>query len=511
MIDHSVQKTARFFSGVSPRNAAPAVLLCIAWFFCCYPALSALVAAWTHQDLYAYGYLIPVITVIWIWHERGKFRFLPAEPSLLSGSLILIPIVLLLAGGSRSSTASAQQLALVCLAPALVLLVLGRRFLKALGAHFAYLVLMVPVLDVVVEALHPPFQIFAAWTAEQVLQAANVPVLRTGRFLELPSVTLEVADVCSGVRFLVSTLVLSIPLVFITQKRGPRRVVLFLCALIISVTANPIRVALIGFWAYYGSGDVHGPGHLLQGYVVYLAGMLLLFAAAWVLQRSPEASEASSVSAGSIPRADIDFKKFRSAFFISFAVFVAAGYWQYTYEPEPVSLKKNLDNLPLTIGDWEAQTGIAGKELFLSGADERFNKVYRNKAGSEIEVTISYLEYQKEGKKLVSNTFRPPGDDGREIEAGNSTGNVAEIPKTTIRAEDRTPAMRSWYKINGRITASRYKAKLLVFLDGLLYGKTNGALITISGTADQGAPEHASRNIRLFAQQFLPVLEDYIP
>lgn len=235
------------------------------------------------------------------------------EPALLSGTLLATVFALLLAGGARSSSAVAQQLALVCLGPALALLVLGRQLLKALGVPLAYLVLSLPVLDSVVERLHPPFQLFAAWSAGQILQAMNVPVLRTGRFLELPSVTLEVAAACSGVGYLVSTIVLSIPLIFITQKSGQRRALLFAFALAVSITANPLRVALIGLWAHYGSGEVHGPGHLLQGSAVYLAGMLLLFTAARVLQRSTKNSAASRVVTGTIPGAAPDFKKLKAA------------------------------------------------------------------------------------------------------------------------------------------------------------------------------------------------------
>jgi EpsI family protein len=501
MTDHPLPRAARSFSGADPRNTVRPALLVLAWLFCCYPALAALVTTWTAQDVYSYGFLIPVIAVIWVWHGRGKLKSTPVEPSLLSGSLFLTAAALLLAGGGRSSTVIVQELALVCVLSALVLLVLGRRFLKALGAPLAYLILAVPVLDPVVEALHPPFQLFAAWTAEPILQALHVPVLRIGRFLELPSVTLEVADACSGVRYLVSTIVLAVPLVFITQKSGPRRALLFTCALIIGIIANPLRVALIGLWAHYGSGDVHGPGHLLQGYAVYLAGMLLLFGIARVLQRAPEGSEAGSGPAGSIPRAAPDFKKLNAVFLVSIAVLFAAGCWQHAYQPEPVALKKSFNDFPRTIGDWEAQKETAGEKRFLAGADDRFNKVYRNRAGRALELTISYFEYQDQGKKLISNTSRPYTDAGAEIEMMNS-GKRVKIRKTASGTGEQTSASVSWYRINGSTFANRYRAKLQTFFDALFYGKTNGALITIAGPEDHGAA---------FAEQLLPVLDDFIP
>ncbi|OGW46608.1 MAG: hypothetical protein A2078_06890, partial [Nitrospirae bacterium GWC2_57_9] len=363
------------------------VLLVVAFVFCCSPALRALVRTWSEQDLYSYGFLVPVISLFWIRQDHELLARLPATPSLFGGTLLLTAGGALLLPGFAGSMGIIQELAVVVIVHALVLLLLGGRFLRAVALPLGYLVLMVPVLDPVVEALHWPFQLFAAEAAEAALSLAGVPVFRSQQYLELPNVTLEVARACSGVRYLVSTMVLSIPLLFMTQKSRKGRLLLLLLALVLAIGANPLRVTLAGLWAYFGHGDVHGPSHLLQGYAVYMVGLFVLFAGAWLLQRIIPAPlqrdlpqrENESETGASIPRRVTD------AWLLAFGLLLGLGLFLHLYAPERVPLTRGLDELPPLLSEWRlAPSAEPATGPSVPDGDAGIARVYRNSRGGAV-------------------------------------------------------------------------------------------------------------------------------
>jgi exosortase len=104
-------------------------------------------------------------------------------------------------------------------------------------------------------------------------------VLREGNVLHLPARTLEVAEACSGIRSLVSLLMLGIVLGYFTERRIGARVLVTLAAIPIAILANAVRVAGTGLaseWVSPAAAD--GFFHSFSGwlmFVVAFAGLLL--------------------------------------------------------------------------------------------------------------------------------------------------------------------------------------------------------------------------------------------
>jgi len=87
-------------------------------------------------------------------------------------------------------------------------------------------------------------------------------VLREGNVLHLPARTLEVVEACSGIRSLVSLVMLGIVLGDFTEPRLPARVVLACAAVPIAILANAARVAGTGLAAELDRAG--GRGRLLS-------------------------------------------------------------------------------------------------------------------------------------------------------------------------------------------------------------------------------------------------------
>jgi exosortase len=105
-------------------------------------------------------------------------------------------------------------------------------------------------------------------------------VLREGNVLHLPARTLEVAEACSGIRSLVSLLMLAIVLGYFSEPRTPARVVLAVSAIPIAILANAARVAGTGLAAEWISpAAAEGFFHTFSGWLVFVvafAGLLIV-------------------------------------------------------------------------------------------------------------------------------------------------------------------------------------------------------------------------------------------
>ena len=119
-----------------------------------------------------------------------------------------------------------------------------------------------------------PMESFASRLATVLLHAFSVPALRTGTVIELPSIRLEVAEACSGIRSLVSLFTLAIFYGYFIEKTFIRRAVLALASIPIAIAANSIRIFGTGMCVQYWDADrALGFFHQFSGWVMFLVSL----------------------------------------------------------------------------------------------------------------------------------------------------------------------------------------------------------------------------------------------
>ena len=265
-----------------------------AFLFAYWRVLPLLVKTWNRPD-YSHGFLVPIIALYFVWTDKERFRKLPIQPNIFGGLILIVISSFMLAIGNINGVSIIQELSLVLIIPGLVLMNLGARYLMALSLPLAYLILMVPILDEVIEKIHWPFQIFTAVMSSELLTIFGIPLIRNAQYIQLPNMTMEVAEACSGVRYLISIIAIAVPLAYFTQKGWYRKVFLIVLAIFIGIVTNWMRVILIGIWVYYfGGSDIHGPLHIFQGVFVSVVGFILLFVFASFLSKAHFTSKEKS-------------------------------------------------------------------------------------------------------------------------------------------------------------------------------------------------------------------------
>ena len=100
----------------------------------------------------------------------------------------------------------------------------------------------------------------------------GVPVYLDGNVIDLGVYKLQVAEACSGLRYLFP--IMSFTYVFAVLYRGPlwHKLVLLALAVPIAVLMNAVRIGIIGILVdRYGIAQAEGFLHVFEGWVVFLS------------------------------------------------------------------------------------------------------------------------------------------------------------------------------------------------------------------------------------------------
>ena len=163
----------------------------------------SMVAVWQRSDTFSHGFIIFPISLYLIWTRRHYVVSLPPTPTLW-GLLFLAGFGFIWLLGNLTNVLVVQQLTLVVMLIGLVWTVLGLKIVYALLFPLAILFFAVPI----GEFLIPTLMDFTAYSTVTALRITGIPVLLEGQFIYVPSGTWEVAKACSGLRYLIPSVVL---------------------------------------------------------------------------------------------------------------------------------------------------------------------------------------------------------------------------------------------------------------------------------------------------------------
>jgi exosortase len=241
--------------------------------------LSSLVLQWASDDNYSHGFFVLPLALYFAWERRAALAEATRRPGTTGLALIVASLLVRLAG-VLGSDLFLTRVSLIGVIAGTIWFVWGQRHVRILAFPILFLLLMIPLPAVVFNQLAFPLQLFASRVGETAIALAGIPVLREGNVLHVPAATLEVAEACSGIRSLVSLVMLAIVLGYFTGQGTRGRTLLALAAVPIAIIANAARVAGTGLSAeWIGPEAAQGFFHTFSGwlmFVVAFAGLLIL-------------------------------------------------------------------------------------------------------------------------------------------------------------------------------------------------------------------------------------------
>jgi exosortase B len=212
---------------------------------------------WTTES-YAHG---PIILALSLWLLVRQWPAMSAAATGVrhgAGWPLFVAGLLLYIIGRSQDILMFEMASFVALLAALVLIWFGGAALRLQWFPFFFMLFMIPLPSVIVDAVTMPMKMAVSYATEHLLYWVGYPIARTGVILQIGPYQLMVADACAGLQTLLTLESLGLFYLNVVRHTSPvRNIVLALLIIPISFTANVIRVITLTLITYY-FGDAAG-------------------------------------------------------------------------------------------------------------------------------------------------------------------------------------------------------------------------------------------------------------
>lgn len=437
---------------------------------------------WWNISTYSHCLVIPMI-IGWLIHERRSevAALRPAAwwPGLVGIAVGAFGWML----GEAAGISLFRHVALIVMLQASVVTILGPSVARGLTFPLFYAVFLIPFGE---EAI-PAMQTITAKMSMVLLAMVGIPAQIEGVFITISTGLFEVAEACSGIKFLVAMIAfstLSAHLCFVSWRR---RAAFMVMAMVVPVFANGIRAFATIYISYLTNSTEFASSfdHIIFGWVFFALVMLIVMGIAWPFFDRVSTDpflDGSEALVKSKPAPLV------LASLASLAVVVAMIMLQ--------GFLANLGRTPLPqlvmlpqVAGWERtveQVSYPWQPRF-DGADHRLGGQYIDADGNRVDVLVVLYGWQAEGKEIVGfgQGLLPP-------ESGWSWANATPAPENgkadMIYAPGAEREVASFYMMGGKMTGSASRIKLATLKARMLGGDQVAAAILISAENTQAKP-----------------------
>ncbi len=491
----------------------------------------SLAAAWSTPE-YSHGPLIPLISLYLFLRELRNAPPPLAEerPNRCPGVALIGTSLLFGIFGNLVQIPDVVTYAFILWVGGVMLTGFGWRRGRTHWAPVLHLIFMLPLPQFLYWHLTIFLQLVSSELGVWFVRLAGVPVFLEGNVIDLGIYKLQVAEACSGLRYLFP--ILSFSYLFAILYRGPlwHKALLLLLAAPLTVFMNALRIGVIGILVNsYGIGMAEGFLHLFEGWVIFGACVAILFVTAIALQRLTPSPLSLSETI------DLDFDGFGPqgarvlGITASRGLAVATGLTAvitaaFLLTPAPDRVEPARDPFllfPRNIDDWSGSfIPLEAETAAVLGASDYLNAHY---ASPNEETVVSffsaYYDKQTEGSGIHSPEVCLPvgGWEVFSIEQhpvsmpgtvyGDFMVNRAIIEKGMSRQ-----LVYYWFEQRGMRITNDYAAKVSVVWDSLTKGRTDGALVRFVTPIQSGETvEAADQRMQRFMADLLPDLPRFVP
>ena len=412
-----------------------------------------------------------------------------------------------------------------------ILILAGTRQGFKFWAPWLYLVFMLPLPQFLYLPLSIRLQLLSSEIGVAIIGLLGVPVYLDGNIIDLGRYKLQVAEACSGLRYLFP--LMSFGFLFAVLYRGPiwHKCLLFLATIPITMLMNSVRIGVIGYLVdRYGIEQAEGFLHFFEGWIIFIACVAILLLVALLLRRLPAAGIASGamldIETRGIGRQLMrlrDITASRSLIAASLVVLVAGLAW-HSWPARTISKpdRVRLAELQPTIGEWQRGTplNLEPQVERVLAADDYIMVDYRNPAsGQEVNFFAAYYHSLTSGGGIHSPEVCIPVGGWEvsqwkavEVDFRTSSGAPLQVNRAIIQKGTERMLVYYWFEQRGRQLTSDYMVKAFAVWDSIARGRSDGALVRVT-TPIVGTENIAKADERLthFMAAIFNVLPRHMP
>lgn len=477
-------------------------------------------AAWITPE-YSHGPLIPLIS-LYLFLRELRDSPAPEHHSVINRKPGIALILFSLAFGIFGNMIRIPDVvtyAFILWVGGVVLTVMGWERGKRHQLPVLHLIFMLPLPQMLFWQMTIFLQLVSSNIGVWFIQMMNIPVFLEGNIIDLGVYKLQVAEACSGLRYLFP--ILSFSYLFGILYRGPfwHKAVLFLMAAPLTVLMNSFRIGMIGALVNsYGISHAEGFLHFFEGWVIFGACIGILFLTAIALQRltpNPmplsETIDLDTAGLGAQMQRIISLAPARGLAVAALLTLVIGAAFVLTPErPVQTVAREGFSDYPRDLGAWSGAVQLLEPEVErVLGATDYINATYVA-AGERSYVNLfsAWYEKQTEGSGIHSPEVCLPVGGWEIFTLTQHTVDLPDTPygsfpvnRAVIQKGLSKQLVYYWFEQRGKRQTNDYAAKIGVVWDSLTIGRTDGAIVRFVTPIEEGETEAAAeaRMLRLMA------------
>lgn len=464
------------------------------WLLIFYQGIVTAVDVWLVSEIFNHCLFVIPFCIFLIYQKRTlicleniKPTFLPMVPLLGAVFLQLFALV--------GDIKILMHIATFTSLPLLVWLLVGNKVAKLLAFPLFFILFCIPIGD----QLIPYLQELTTDLSVPLLELTNVPVYRNGLYLDIPEGRFLVAEACSGISFLISSIVFGFAYAYVSFTSLKKRALFVVASVLVPILANALRVYGIVLTGHLSDMQYAvGADHLIYGGVFYAIVLFILILLGERFRDKQKPMLAEPVTIDEKPAILPNYNLLPAVCFMVIAV--GQQIWLYNinqFEKPDFNLPENLvsNNLPFQVNvnkAWAPEFNHADKEIF--------GVVNIPTTKKNIETYMVY--YSGVGGELISSGHRLYSDKQWSL-IGHQNRTVAQQAVTYTELASQFGERRyllHWYEINGKHFNSSSKAKLYQAYLMLLGQNASGVKIILTINKEQ-----------MLAQDFIAAVEKSLP
>jgi exosortase D (VPLPA-CTERM-specific) len=483
---------------------------------------------WAYEDEYGYGFLTAALVPLLLWRRWHLVRAL-SNDTKWPGLVLVIVAQLCGVLGALGESYFVEQIAFVLTLLGLMLVVFGIGTFEVFAPLAALLLLTIPLPYTVQAMVTVKLQLLSTDIGVAVIRLFGIPVFVEGNIIDLGQFKLQVAEACSGLRYLLPLTCISFILAYLYKAPLWKRAIIVASAAPITVLINSFRIAVIAVLVdRFGKHMAEGFLHQFEGWVIFLVGALLLGAVMLGLERFRFTNirvgsllDSPTTSSGLTKRVSLSRSAIAAAFVCASAFGLASSItWAHEFAPRPA--RDSFVGFPRQIGEWSAREGqLEPAVLEILKATDTYIGNFANNAAkaAPINLLMVYYDSLAKGAAIHSPRVCMPGsgwefasfeeNDFREL----APATPGTFNRVIIQKGDQRGLMYYWFQQRERRTANEFSMKYYLLMDSLKKQRKDGALIRIYTPilpGEKGLAE-ADHRLHAFAEVLLPRMTGFLP
>jgi exosortase D (VPLPA-CTERM-specific) len=483
---------------------------------------------WAASPEDSFGVLIPPIAAFLMWQQKNRLERIPFTGSWWGIAVILFGGACLLIG-QLGTVFTVVQYAYVITLYGLILSFLGWRAFKVIAIPLLILLFMIPLPQFVVANLSTDLQLLSSKIGVFVIRLFGISVFLEGNVIDLGGYKLQVAEACSGLRYLFPLMTIGFLMAYFYKGALWKRIAVFLSSIPITVLMNSLRIGIIGVTVeHWGIEMADGFLHEFQGWMIFMISAALMITEMALLNgvgsesgtwrqlfgvefptRTPPSS---AIRRRSIPNPLIG------------AGVVLIGFVATTFilprAAEVFPARTSFDRFPMQLGDWRGHKssleGIYSDELKL---DDYVLADYVDHTGDVVNLYIAYYNSQRKGEAAHSPRSCLPGGGWQMRDFGQvqlsgvlMNGRPLRANRSLIELGNQRQLVYYWFQQRGRLITNEFAVKWYLFWDALTAHRTDGAMVrVITPLLPTTSMASADQHIEDLISKIAPNLTPYIP